>query len=176
MIKTVKQTIDGCEVSVTQLPYTQAQELGIGLLRDLGPIGTDFLFHVEGAQEKLSQTIRELTGALTHQRLLDLGRELLQNATLKPPGKDAKAVPFMDASNNLNIDGVMALDGVNSIVYFKTLIFALKVNYQDFLVGPALRAALDKVKAHVKESLEKDKKKSPAPSTPQSSPDGTLGS
>lgn len=159
MIKTVQKTIDGCVVSITELPFTRAQKLGIRLIHDLGPIGSDFMFNVEGAKEKISESITQITTSLSHDNLIEIAQELFYNATFKGP-KATDGVPMMKSAHENNFDAVLMQDDVKKPTFYKALIFAMEVNYKDFIVGPALRKALDSLKTHLKTNLPVEPEKS----------------
>jgi hypothetical protein len=171
MIKTAQKTIDGSLVSVTELPFTRAQKLGIRLIHDLGPIGSNFLFNLDGAQEKIAETITELTTSLSHENLIEISRELFYNAALKGP-KSNDSIPFMKNEHEDNFDAILMQEDVSKPTFYKALIFAFEVNYKDFIVGPALKKALDVIKKQVAKNLAKSE--SPAPkSSPAGEPGGS---
>jgi len=138
MIKVKKEVIDGVTFEVTKLGFADSRELFLRLTKRLGPglIGV-----LQGSKSladlSLVDSFERLVNGLDVKELEEVTEQLGTVTRYQVDGK----WPFLDADHRELLFGEAGL-----LLYFRWLLFALRVQYADFwtaLAAPSVPARAD---------------------------------
>jgi hypothetical protein len=137
-MKVEKETIDGIVFESSPFNAMRALELLGRLAQTVGPaLGVLATSDMKNADEmeKMTPVIAQALMGLKPQELSGLALEVLRNttATIEEDGRMARVDILTDKDFNRVYSGRL-------LTMFKSVMFALKVNYADFGLGSALKA------------------------------------
>lgn len=150
-IETREKTIDDCEVRCTPHKGRPGARLLARLIRHLGPalsamrgLDVDLSKGIQNVEiAELAPAIGGLFNSLTPDEFDTLACEILSRCQVIAPGAEGKPVKF-DLSKPTAIDDAFAGD---LLLMFKTMAWALEVNFAGFFLGLARSAAAVEARA-----------------------------